>query len=139
MGLVGSSPASNHVKKIISSELGFEKDGDTAKSIKVSTKCRFSPVAVCHKGDVVLLKDGSSASFKAGKIHLHVEVHGLPFSMISVLAIHKHEPHSGYPVWTFLQQNIFIEADQILETLVYSELPDGKIAALLPLEFRSPC
>ena len=84
-----------------------------------------------------LSKDGSGAGFKVGKVKLHFEVHGLAFSIISVLAINKHEPHSGYSVWTSLHQNICIEAAQILDTLVYSELPDDKIAALLPLDVRS--
>ena len=62
VGLVGSCPASRKVKKILSSEFGFEQDGDTAGSIKVSTTCRFSLVALyaikqiwcCLKMGVVL-------------------------------------------------------------------------------------
>ena len=57
--------------------------------------------SICHKADLVLFKDGSGAGFKVGKVKLHFEVHGLAFSIISVLAINKHEPHSGYSVWTF--------------------------------------
>ena len=45
-----------------------------------------------------LPKDGSGAGFKVGKVKLHFEVHGLAFSIISVLDINKHEPHSGYSV-----------------------------------------
>ena len=109
MGLVGSCPASRKVKKILSSEFGFEQDGDTAGSIKVSTTCRFSPVALCHKTDLVLFKDGSGAGFKVGKVKLHFEVHGLAFSIISVLAINKHEPHSGYSVWTFSNADFLVQ------------------------------
>ena len=84
-----------------------------------------------------LFKDGSGAGFKVGKVKLHFEVHGLAFSIISKCEINTHEPHYGYSVWTPLCQNICIEAAQILDTLVYSELPDDKIAALLPLDVRS--
>ena len=84
-----------------------------------------------------LSKDGSGAGFKVGKVKLHFEVHGLAFSIISVLAINKHVPHPGYSVWTSLHKKICIGPDQILETLVYSELPDDKIAALLPIDVRS--
>ena len=84
-----------------------------------------------------LSKDGSGAGFKVGKVKLHFEVHGLAFSIISECAINKHDPHSGYSVWTPLNQNICIEVAQILDTLVYSELPDDTIAALLPLHARS--
>ena len=136
LGLVDSCPASRKVKRILSSELGFEQDGDAARSIKVSTTCRFSPVAICHKTDFVLFKDGIGG--KVGKIKLHFKVLGVAFSIISVLAIHQHESQSAYSVWIPLHHEICIEADQILDTLVYSELPDGKIAALLPLDVRSP-
>ena len=95
--------------------------------------------SICHKADLVLFKDGSGAGFKVGKVKLHFEVHGMAFSIISDCAINKHEPHSGYSVWTPLYQNICIEAAQILDTLVYSELPDDKIAALLTLDVRSQC
>ena len=98
--------ASRKVKKILSSEFGFEQDGDTAGSIKVSTTCRFSPVALCHKEDLVVFKDGSGAGFKVGKVKLYFEVHALAISTISVLAINMHEPHSGFSVWTSLHQKI---------------------------------
>ena len=84
-----------------------------------------------------LSKDGSGAGFKVGKVKLHFELQGLAFSIISECAINKHDPHSGYSVWTPLNQNICIEAAHILDTLVYSELPDDKIAALPTLDVRS--
>ena len=56
-----------------------------------------------------LPKDGSGAGFKVGKVKLHFEVHGLAFSIISVLAINKHEPHSGYSVWTFSNADFLVQ------------------------------
>ena len=93
--------------------------------------------SICHKADLVLFKSGAGFNKYASKVKLHFEVHGLAFSIISECAINKHDPHSGYSVWTPLNQNICIEAAQILDTLVYSELPDDTIAALLPLDARS--
>ena len=90
----------------VASESG--QTGDTAGSIKVSTTCLQPCGPICHKADLVLFKDGSGAGFKVGKVKLHFEVHGLAFSIISVLAINKHEPHSGYSVWTSLHQKICI-------------------------------
>ena len=74
VGLVDSHPASSKVKKILPTMFGLELDGDTAESIKVSTTCRFSPVGLCHKADLVLFKDESGAGFKVGKVKLHFEV-----------------------------------------------------------------
>ena len=60
----------------------------------------FSLVALyaIYKVDLVLFKDGSGAGFKVGKVKLHFEVHGLAFSIISMLAINKHEPAT---LWLF--------------------------------------
>ena len=55
VGLVGSHPASRKVKDILSTEFGLPQDGDTAKSIKVSTTCRFiKQIWCCLKMRVVL-------------------------------------------------------------------------------------
>ena len=79
-------------------EQGGGQTGDTAGSIKVSTTCLQPCGSICHKVDLVLFKDGSGAGFKVGKVKLHFEVHGLAFSIISVLAINKHEPAT---LWLF--------------------------------------
>ena len=108
-GLWAAALPAEKGKKILSSEFGFEQDGDTAGSIKVSTTCRFSPVALCQKADLVLFKDGSGAGFKVGKVKLHFEVHGLAFPITSVLAINKHEPLSGYSIWTFSNADFLVQ------------------------------
>ena len=113
----------------------MDPNEEAVNSIKVSTTCRFSPLATCHKGDVMLFRDGLGG-FKAGQIQLHCEVQGVPISLISPYVIHKLEADCGHSVWTPLDNNSFVESDQILDTVVYSARPDGKVAILLPLEFR---
>ena len=109
VGLVGGSKASKKIKQILTAELGLEPNGEAAQSIKCSTESRFSPLATCQKGDVVLYKDGMGG-FKAGKVQLHCEVHGLPISMVSAYDVHKLESHCGHSVWTpATDQKIFIE------------------------------
>ena len=73
-----------------------------------------------------LSNDGNGAGFKVGKVKLHFEVHGLAFSIISVLAINKHEPHSGYSVWTSLHQKICIREGPDCIARVWLMLVDGK-------------
>ena len=136
VGLVKGTTASIKVKQILTNELQLEPNGAAAQSIKCSTESRFSPLATCQKGDVVLYKD-AMGGFKAGKVQLHCEVHGLPISMVSAYDVHKLESHCGHSVWTpATDQKIFIETAQILDTVVYSELSDGKVSVLLPVEFR---
>ena len=133
VGLVKGSKASKRTQQVLTAEL--ELGPEAAASIKYSIESRFSPLATCHKGDVILYKD--DGGFRAGKVLIHCEVHGLPISMISNFNVHKFDAHCGHSIWTPAQdQNIFIETDQILDTVVYSELPDGKVSVLIPSEFR---
>jgi hypothetical protein len=135
VGLVDGHSASKKTKQILIDDLEMDPNEDAVDSIKVSTTCRFSPLATCHKGDVVLFRDGLGG-FKAGQIQLHCEVQGVPISLISPYVIHKLEADCSHSVWTPLDNNSFVESDQILDTVVYSARPDGKVAILLPLEFR---
>jgi len=133
VGLVKGSKASKRTQQVLTAEL--ELGPEAAASIKYSIESRFSPLATCHKGDVILYK--ADGGFRAGKVLIHCEVHGLPISMISNFNVHKFDAHCGHSIWTPAQdQNIFIETDQILDTVVYSELPDGKVSVLIPSEFR---
>jgi len=132
VGLVGGRRAPLKTKQVLTAEL--QLGADAADSLKYAVESRFSPVATCHKGDVVILRDPSGA-LVAGKVQLHCSVLGLPLSLINSYTVHKREP-CGYSIWTPSEENHFIETHEILETVVFSELPNGKVAILLPLEFR---
>ena len=123
------------LKQLLAAELGLEPDGDAAESTKCSIESRFSPLATCHKGDVILFNAGQGG-YRAGKVQLHFEILGMPISMVLPFEVHKHEAHCGHAVWRPEQNNCFIETDQIPDTVVYSSRPDGKVAVLAPMEFR---
>ena len=134
VGLVGGGSASKKIKDILMAELQLDPSGEAAENIKRSKVSRFSPLAVCHKGDVVLYKDGNG--FRAGKVQLHCSVMGVHISMVSIMNVSKLKAESGYSEWAPVDEHIIIETDLILDSCVYSELPNGKIAVLIPLEFR---
>ena len=113
---------------------GLELDNAAAQSLKCSQESRFSSLATCHEGDVVIFRH-CGGGFKAGKIQLHFEIHGLAISIILAYDLHKLESDCGYYVWT-LASSIFIETCSILDTVVSSVQPDGKVGVLLPLQFR---
>ena len=49
------------------------------------------------------------------------------------------DPECGISIWTPAESDIakdFIDTDHILDTVVYSERSDAKVAVLLPLELR---
>ena len=135
VGLVRGTKANKRIKQLLTAELDLEPTA--AESIKCSTESRFSPLATCHKGDVVLYKDGQGG-FRAGKVQLHCAVLDVPITMVTVFDIHKLEPQCGHSVWTPVgpEQISFVETDQIMDTVVYSDMPDGKVAVLLPLDLR---
>lgn len=134
VGLVGGSKASRRIQQLLTAEL--ELDGEAAESIQCSRESRFNPLATCMSGDIVLFNDGMGG-FKVAKVELHCEVHGVPITMVSVYDLHKLESDCGYSVWKCApDQARFIATDKVLDTVVHSELSDGKLAVLLPLEFR---
>ena len=134
VGLVGGSIASKRIKQLLSDELELDPKGEAAQAIKCSPQVRFSPFALCDRNDVIIFKDGNG--FRAGRVQLHCEVHGWPISMVSVFAVHKVGADSGYSEWTALEDQFFIGSEDILDSVVYSTTPDGKVAILLPPEFR---
>ena len=95
VGLVGGTRASPRIKQFLATQMDLDPNGDTAQSIKVSIESRFSPLATCHKSDFTLYRH-DKGGFKAGKVQLHCEVHGLPTTMISTFDIHKIEADCGH-------------------------------------------
>ena len=67
VGLVRGTKPSRRAKQILIAELKLEPHGDAAESILCSTETRFSPLATCHQGDMVLYQDGQG-SCRAGRI-----------------------------------------------------------------------
>ena len=130
----GSSTLRSKLKRLVADELELDMSSAAAQSLKCSRESRFSSLATCHEGDVIIFKHGGGG-FKAGKVQLHFEIHGLAISIIVAYDLHKLESDCGYSVWT-PASNIFIETCCILDTVVSSVQPDGKVGVLLPLEFR---
>ena len=134
VGLVGGGYASKKIKDILIAELQLDPSGEAAENIKCSKVSRFSPLAVCHKGDVVLYKDGNH--FRAGKVQLHCSVLAVHISMVSIMNVSKLKGECAYSEWKSVDEHILIETNLILDSCVYSELQNGNIAVLIPLEFR---
>ena len=133
VGLVGASKARKNIKQILTAELDLEPAD--ASTLMVSMESRFNALATCKKGDVILYKAGLN-SFRAGVVDLHFSIHGSPITLISAYVLHKLESYSGYSTWEFTDEQLCIETTDILETVVYSFLADGKLAVLLPLGYR---
>ena len=135
VGLVNGSTPSKKIKQILIAAFDLQPGDDTVQSIKYSVQSRFSPLATCRKGDLVLFKNDSEV--RVGRINLHCEIFGLPISMISEFDNRNFEPACGHSVWTPRpDSNSFIQTDAIIDTVVYSERTNGDVAVLIPWELR---
>ena len=130
VGLVGGKPASNKVKKLLQSLLDITDDVE----VSVSSTARINALAICHKGDGVLIKHGSS--YKAGKVLLHASVNGVPVSYLNEWVLHSINKLAGCAEWnTSGVCRLVIDTSDILDTVCYTH--DSEICTtLLPAEFR---
>ena len=92
-------------------------------------------MGVCHKGDVVLVNN-AGGTFQAALVHLHFAVQGGAFSLVQKWKLHAREPNAGCAIWTIEDDAEIIQTSAILDTVVFSRLPEGRAMTLLPVEFR---
>jgi hypothetical protein len=133
-GLVHPKNPSRAVTRLILERLELDDSYD----VKVSVEARFSRVATCKKGDVVIFMDGAD-SFRAGKVLLHFEVETVPLSMVEVFDCVRRDTEKGRTVWRTRGPDSYkmIDTDDIMDTVVYSLLShDGLYSVLMPPEFR---
>ena len=133
VGLVNGRKPSKKVKQLLTTELDL--DTEEADSIEYDINARFSPLGSCHKGDLVLYFDIDGTQLRAGVVQLHCQIQGLPITMISELKLHKLGDQLTVSNWIPLGTTC-IETEQIVDTAVFRNLPDGKVSVLLPAELR---
>ena len=78
VGLVGGRPAPIKARRLILRTTGLSDEDD---AISVALESRINSFETCQKGDVVMLRDGNNA-FRAGKIAQHLELAGMPMSLL---------------------------------------------------------
>ena len=132
VGLIGGRKVSRRARQLILEALECEDDEDY--DIQVAKESRFNRFATCCVGDVVLLKD--CESFRAGKIQLHCSVEGEFISIITCFDLVLHEADYGYAVWKPRAGSDAFSTSDILDTVAYTELPDGSVGTLLPVDYR---
>ena len=132
-GLVDSRPPSKKVRKLLMDVLKL----DAAHDIAYGIESRFCSVATCKRGDVVLFRD-SHNNIGVAKVQLHCEIEFNPLSMVSKFVLHKQDVKCGFSVWkpSTADGAEFIETCDILDTVLYQQMPDGKIGVYTPWEYR---
>jgi len=131
-GLVQGHKATKAVAHRIRSTL--ELSADT--TVEVCRSSWHSNISYSSQGDFVLFRDHGTSILRAGKVQLHFEAGGIP---ASILELYENvSRHNNYLIWKHVTHEPaeWIETDNILDCVVYSKLPDGNIACILPVELR---
>ena len=132
IGIVCGRDPPKSMRKTLAKELNIDC---TVQAVKYSTIMRFNAFATCSKGDVILFR-GQHACIGAAIVHCHYEIEGVPVSLVSTHSLIKKDERSGYSVWGPTGISKLIEAHDILDTVIYSMLPNNRLGILLSAEFR---
>ena len=134
VSLVDKRPASKKNRKLFYELFNLDDDGTP---VFVSPVARFSPVALCSRNDIVLVKDTNDA-FKAARLHLTFQIHDEVLSLVRAFSLVRRDPRdSSLAVWEMVDgPNEAFETKDILASVEYVEYPNGNVATILPLEFR---
>ena len=131
IGLVGGRPCSKKLRKLLTEHLECENCWE----VLTGACSRHSTYGICHTGDVVLIKEGSS--FRAGQVLLHACVENVPLTVVSAWDLHSLEAELGYAKWHLSRKRMLIETKDILDTVCHTKLSGATIVTtLLPPEFR---
>ena len=135
VGLVNPKAPCRRLKLMFKSQLSIDAD---IHQVRWSNEARFSTVATCEKGDVVLFKAADNGGTKAGMIQLHCSVEGAAISVLKVFTHLMTEAGTGYAVFVCSDEGAsLIETECIVETVVYnSSLANNRYGIILPIEFR---
>ena len=132
VGLVGGRPCPRRARQGILKFLGTEFADD---DIDVAHVSRINAYEVCHKGDVVLLKDGDVV--KAGKIAQHFVLAGVPFSLVHPWTLVRRVANTEMIIWRTTADAELWETTDILAAVEHTAFPDGTVGILMPLRYRA--
>ena len=102
----------------------------------VSSVVRLGSGGSCSKGDVVLVKPAASGRpWDAGQVWLHVEVHGVCWTLVSMWQFLSLDPGTDSACWVEQEQPLFVQTNDILSAVMYTRARDG-IRTLIPYPQR---
>ena len=102
----------------------------------VSSFVRLGSGGSCSKGDVVLVKPAASGRpWDAGQVWLHVEVHGVCWTLVSMWQFLSLDPGTDSACWVEQEQPLFVQTNDILSAVMYTRARDG-IRTLIPYPQR---
>ena len=131
VGLVGPRAISKAAKCALYRDLALDC---STHEVMYSRVMRYSAEATCAKNDIVLFKRNDSNI--AGVVHMHLSVDAVPVSLVTIFELVQLHAGTGYAVWKKTDTSVLIEATDIIDVLITTQLPDGRLGSIVPLEFR---
>ena len=102
-----------------------------------SLSARFSQYGLCHRGDVVLVKDTVSNTVKATKLLVLACVSDVPMALMEEWTLKSSDMLNGFSKWS--PQNaskILAPLENILDTVTHTVVGDKTVTVLHSPDFR---
>jgi hypothetical protein len=125
IGLVKPQKAPRKLADVLMAEFQVEYE-----FVATATTSRFSKFATCSKKDVVLFTKG--ASYVAGEIWAHADIHGVAVSIVSEWALLEHAAATMSATWTVQQNPVYIATSDILAACVWTRMSHNVVRTFLP-------
>jgi len=101
--------------------------------VQVARGSRFNCYGTCLVNDMFLFKEIESS--KAGRVEVHCDAKGIALSIITPFSlVVSPDSRKAYAVWQPSDTAEIIEINRILDVVVYTVLPTGKVGTILPAD-----
>ena len=130
IGLVDPIPASPKVSAMVQSILGM----DIHLDISTSSVSRFNELATCKRHDYTLVK--GSASFRAAHVMLHIDIGGIPATVVRWCRMQSIRRDQGYSTWVKTDSIELIDTKLIIDAVPYCVMSDSSVGVLHPCDHR---
>jgi hypothetical protein len=97
---------------------------------------RYSRYGTCRRGDVVLVASHGGLPACAGRVHAHVEVEGIPISLVALWEQRTDNIATGFVDWSERHALTCIGIEMILTPITHTRIAADVVRTILPLHVR---
>ena len=105
-------------------------DFGTNVEFKASRGSRFSEFGICHKHDVVFVKDDGPRGIACGQVWAHLSVGGVPTTIISLWSLAA--DNSFFMDWTCAHNPVYVETELIIDVAIWTRQTASVVRTIVP-------
>jgi hypothetical protein len=136
VGLVSQRVAPKHLHAKLADILQMPISDLQAHGVNTCVDSRYSRYGTCRRGDVVLVASHGGLPVCAGLIHAHVEVLGIPISLIALWEQRTDNIATSFVDWSERYALTCIDIEMILTPMTHTRIAAGVVRTILPLRVR---